>query len=741
MNLRATLFALLGFTCSLHAAEPLSKSYTVDFYRDVPSRNLKGLATRSDGRLVAGPTLIDLEGPPLPPLLWCLESAPHDRWYVGTGPNGKIVELSLDRNRHYSVHDVISLPEQQVFVVKTLSDGSILAGTSPEGGLFLIRQNQIVAQVLLPADSVFDIALRGNNAYVATGSPAKIYTVDLKKFSSTGIDKNRSRDVAALAGKGIHVLGEVRDRNLRRLAWVGDRLVAGSSPKGNIYSFSSQGGAPELLQENHEAEVSSFLPQSDGSFFATLIFSSNTADTRIAHPAAHGTDSAPETSTAVERFSGHSAAVYFPKDGFPETVVSRTGVAFYTMERHGDDLIFGGGEQGDFLGFDLLARESLSFAGSDSAQLNALAPLVETSSHSAAGDPSAYLALRNNVSGIAILDFAATGLRSAETRRLDLGVPARVGTLRIARVRAVAAEQIKIDYRTSLGTDEIEGWSGWNNTERLADGWLAKDARAKEIRFRIQFPETASNFELDDASLFYLPQDRRPQLAEFRVAPPNFYLLPANESASTSITLGQLMSEQGEHRRSNFNNNNVVPAPGNQLIIWNVTDPDNDVVACTFSIQREGSSHWDDVAVNNREGFVQFDTTHFEDGIYQTRLTAAEQAPRPENERLTVTFLTDDLVIDHTPPVISDVNARREGDRLRISVSGHDALSLLESAEFIFNNGVHEAVAQPADGIRDSQTETFVLEIPLSKVAGATSVQVLLSDAADNSSARSLPLP
>ncbi|HEY9155731.1 MAG TPA: hypothetical protein VIM69_11410 [Opitutaceae bacterium] len=737
MNLRLPLLAALTFTLfsSARATEPLSRSYGIDFYRDVPSRNLKGLATRADGRLVAGPELFDLDGPALPSLLWCLEPAGRDHWLIGTGPNGRIVEVTFDRDRRYSVRDVVSLPEQQVFTVKALSDGSILAGTSPEGGVFLIRDNKIVSQVLLPSDSVFDIALRGNTAYVSTGSPAKIYAIDLKKFAGAGIEKTRVRDSSALVAKGITTLGEVRDRNLRRLAWVGDRLIAGSSPKGNVYAFSAVGGAPELLQENHEAEVSSILPQSDGSFFATVIFSNTAADTRINRPAAKGASDS-EASSAPERFSGRTAVIYFPKEGFPETIVSRTGVALYSIQRHGDDLIFGGGEQGDFLGFDLVARESLSFAGSDSAQLNALAPLPSSS-----GESSAYLALRNNVSGLAILDFAATGPRSAETRRLDLGVPARVGELRIDRVRAVAPDQIKIDYRDSLGSDEVEGWSTWAPTERLADGWLAHNARAKEIRFRIQVPETSTAIELDDATLFYLPQDRRPQLGEFRIAPPNFFLLPANESSPTSITLSQLLAEHEERRRTNLSNNNVVPSPGNQLVLWTVTDPDGDAIACTFSMRREGSNQWEDISVGNRDGFVQFDTTHFSDGIYQTRLVAAEQAPRLEGERLTATFQTDDLVIDHTPPTITDLSVKREGDHLKISVSGHDALSLLEGAEFVFNNGVHETVVQPLDGIRDSQTETFVLEVPLARVAAATSVQVVLSDTPGNESVKTVAVP
>ena len=49
--------ALFGPGRASSSADPLSKKLDLDFYRDVPSRNLKGLATRPDGRLVSGPAL------------------------------------------------------------------------------------------------------------------------------------------------------------------------------------------------------------------------------------------------------------------------------------------------------------------------------------------------------------------------------------------------------------------------------------------------------------------------------------------------------------------------------------------------------------------------------------------------------------------------------------------------------------------------------------------------------------
>lgn len=83
---------------------------------------------------------------------------------------------------------------------------------------------------------------------------------------------------------------------------------------------------------------------------------------------------------------------------------------------------------------------------------------------------------------------------------------------------------------------------------------------------------------------------------------------------------------------------------------------------------------------------------------------------------------------------------RREPGKVIVSIRGRDALSLLDSAEFTFNNGVHETVEQPADGILDGRQETFVLELPAERLSGATSVEMTLYDSAGNGSTRRLGL-
>jgi hypothetical protein len=185
-------------------------------------------------------------------------------------------------------------------------------------------------------------------------------------------------------------------------------------------------------------------------------------------------------------------------------------------------------------------------------------------------------------------------------------------------------------------------------------------------------------------------------------------------------------------------NSQVIPSPGTQVIIWNVTDPDGDNLLNTFSIRRDGDSNWTDIVTASGENYAQFDTKHLPDGVYFTRLVANESSPRPVDARLSQIFETDDLIVDHSAPELIDATAQRSGDSVIITVHGRDGLSLLEGIEVVFSNSFRETVEQPTDGVRDGREETFRFEVPLARVSNATSVEVTLFDAAGNGTAKRL---
>jgi hypothetical protein len=749
--------AWLVVTAVSTPAEPLSKKTEIDFFRDVPSRNLKGLATRSDGRLVAGPVLTESTSAAPAPLLWCLEPTPDPaKWWIGTGPEGRIYEVTLDRDQvGFTTNEIAKVEDPQVFALKRLADGSILAGASPKGALQLIKNGQVVSRALLPVDSIFDLLLLDEHtALAATGNPGRLYKIDLKVFAGIGLIVDKITDAKILADRGITLVGEIRDRNLRRIARLPDGgIAAGSSPKGNVYVFPKESytnaapvdgprTGPIILQENRDGEVTDLLPQPNGDLYATIVFASTSGESRLTPPASaskSGREASEPAAAQAERFAGRSSLVCFPARGFPETLTARANTAFYRVLRHGDVLLMAGGEQGEITGFDLNARLSLTFPGSISAQLNGLAPLAT---------PGRFLVLRNNAPGLALIDFQATGAREAETRRIDLTTPAQLGALRFNRLRQVVPGDLSLELRTSNGSDDLEGWGPWTKLRPEPDqGWRSDALRGRYAKLRLHVtppaagsPPAADVIELDRATLFSLPQNRRPTLQDFRVLTPGFGLIPAAEQPpSAVVNLSQVMQPRDDDRRKgNFLTSQVVPSPGAQVVLWTVTDPDGDSLNYTFSIRRDGDAAWIDVGAGLKESYVQFDTAHLPDGVYFTRLVAHETAPRPTADQLSQRFETDDLIIDHTAPEFLTATASRIGDFVTFSVHGRDQLSLLEGIEAVFNNGVRETLEQPADGVRDGREETFTLQMPIAKISNATSVEVTLYDLAGNSTARRL---
>jgi hypothetical protein len=772
--LPVAIAGFLGAACGL-GADPLSKKTDVDFYRDVLSRDMHGLATRSDGRLVAGPVLTDLKGRAPSQLLWCLEPAPGGKWLVGGGPGGQIFEVAADPAAGtFSASELVKIGDPQIFALRPLADGSVLAGTSPNGGLYLLRGGKVAARTGLPVDSIFDIVILGDGrtALAATGNPGRIYRIDIAKFAAAGVSADRTADAGALAGRGVALFGEAGDRNLRRIVRLADgRIAAGSAPKGNIYIFGPDGGPPFIAEENHDAEVTDLLPDPKGGYFAAIVFSGGeihpvAANIQITGPAdavigvttgapmpnpspgptpapgapaakpREGSIEIPSPQAQVERFAGRSSLQWFSPDGFPETLTARPGVAFYRVCRLGDMLVIAGGEQGEMSGYDLVNRLSLTFAGSASSQVNALEPVP--------GSPGRFFAVRNNAPGFALLDFNASSPRTAETKRVDLGSQARIGAVRFNRVRDLDPAQLSISIRTTNASSETDGWSPWVPMAS-ADGWRAAVPNGRYAELKLSLPaESKPTLELDRAAIYYLPQNHRPQLQEFRMLSPNFAIVvPPEQPPPVVTTVGQLIQStehEGERRKTSFLGSQIVASPGTRVAFWTVTDPDGDNLVYTFSIRRDGDPSWTDIAVDSKDSYVQFDTLHLREGTWFTRLVSKETAPRPEKDRLSVAFETDDLVVDHTPPEIEEASVRREAARVVVTVRGRDALSILDSAEFDFNNGVRETVEQPADGILDGREETFVLELPLDRLAGATSVEVTLYDSAGNGATRRLSL-
>jgi len=743
---RLTLVALTPVFVGAEAIS-LSKSQPISFYQQTVERELEGLGIRSDGRIIQGPVMTDLAGDPITTLWWDWESsADPDIGWIGSGPDGEILRMELEVDAGIFKSAVwADTPANHVFVVKSLTDGKLLAGGNPNGALFMLSEDgTLLQQASLPADSVFDILIeeQGEIAWVATGNPALLFRVDLTTFV-------KSEDALPLADRGIERWGAVRDRNIRSLAFDAEgRILAGSAPSGNIYRFDLTGSPALILLDQESGEVTDIHLADNGDVLATVIDAKGTARRRVmqssqVQPTTPEEEESDEQKPSpvpsimeappVEKFSGRSDLILLPRGGgLPETVSSRSDLALYRIVPYAGGYLLPGGDDGELAGYDPIARRALIFTASDAAQLNDMVALA---------DSERFLVMANNPTTLSVLDFSRRGTRRLETKSINLQTLSEMGAVRFNRLRGLDPADIKVEMRANRGRDPMEGWTPWTEAAYVDGGWTAKGLTGRNVQIAITLPDDmAADAELDQATLFFLPQNRKPVLRSFHIVSPNFALQARGTPLpSVTTTLAQVVnnspsggSTPADRRRQALMGSSLVPAAGAQVVVWTVSDPDGDNLVSTFSIRHQDEDSWRDLQVANDSDWFQFDRRTLTEGIYFTRLIVEETSPRSAKDRHRVEFSADDLVVDLTAPEILASAITRHDGHWQVQAEASDAYSLLTGMRVVFNNGFAAATAHPVDGILDSTREAFELPIAVDDLTGATQAEIYLEDSASN---------
>ena len=165
------------------AAKPVGRLPSVWRQASAPdfraASSLDGVTISSNGEVRLAPKLTRVTRSILDPYYWALSPAPDNGIYVGSGDNGIIYQVGADgkqsafaRTGTLEVHSLV-----------TGTDGTVYAGTSPDGLLVRIAPNSGGKVVrLMKADEKYVLALAlspdGKTLYAGTGGPkARVYGV------------------------------------------------------------------------------------------------------------------------------------------------------------------------------------------------------------------------------------------------------------------------------------------------------------------------------------------------------------------------------------------------------------------------------------------------------------------------------------------------------------------------------------------------------------------------------------
>src|SRR5947207_6159923 len=179
-------------------------------------------------------------------------------------------------------------PELDVTALAVGRDGSLFAGTSPDGKVYRVTSDGKAEVYFDPADKyIWSLAILNDGSLaVGTGDNGKLYRVraaGAKSESSLLINTNQTHVMSLAVNK------------------QGD-LIAGTDPGGLVLRISSDGKAFGLYDAPLR-EIHALAPAADGSIYA-LALSDAASITRATGQSATATSAAEAASTAAAAVSG-----------------------------------------------------------------------------------------------------------------------------------------------------------------------------------------------------------------------------------------------------------------------------------------------------------------------------------------------------------------------------------------------------------------------------------------------------
>jgi hypothetical protein len=663
----------------------------------------EGVSVDSLGRMELAPRAERVTSLSEPFLL--AAAAGSDGWVVGTGNAGKVFWI----DRKGKTTELLTAAEPEVFAVWIDPDGTVFAGTSPNGKVYRIAHGKDGAwksEVFFEPKETYIWALAraaDGGLLVGTGTQGKLFKV-------------RS------AGKG-DVLYDSDDTHVRSLEVLpGGDVLAGTAGEGLILRIGKDGQA-RTLYDAAEPEVVALTMGPDGTCYAGVVSSeASLVDlSKDQQAAAAKTGEATVTVTVVgegetppgSRPPGaagpRSQVLSVSPSGVVESLWSFPADTVYDLLWQNGRLWVGTGLEGKL--YRWADSQMLLEKDVDERQIVALLP----------GEPGPAFATTNAAAFYRITAGKETS-GTYTSAALDAGQVARFGTFRW-RGSTPGRNALRFSFRSGVSAEPDRTWSPWTEpqaVEAAGDGSevsLSQLPRGRYVQWRAEMKAQGDQSpQIWGAELSYRQENLKPRIDQIAALEPGQILVPANFNPANQVyepahpnregiftSLGQPADDEGGGRTK------PLWKQGFMTLRWAAADPNDDQLVYDLSFRPAdsdgaGEEGWLRMADELDEDWYSFDATVLPDGVYRFRLRASD---RPSNDPDTAQVserVSDPVVIDHAPPQLGE--AKRDGDRLRVTV--RDAASPLREAVFSLDAQEWTPV-EAADGLLDGRTETLLI--------------------------------
>ena len=714
---------LLSAFCALPltVSAATSTAWEVSGFTDFLKGQLFGLSVDSDGTVQLGPSTrwaaaLDQ------PALWSIAPAPDGALYAATGHNGKVFKISPSGKSTL----LWSSEQAEVFAICVDAKGNLFAGTSPNGGLYLIQNGQAKQVWHSPVKYIWSLQpVPDGSIYIGTGEQGRIYRYDGRSATSAFYETNQSNVTALSLGPNGH-------------------LYAGTDPNGLLYDISSAGHA-RVLYDSTLPEIRSIAVAPNGTLYAaamggavatrtpagatpsataasgpivsaaspTVITVTESKDQASGTPAdadqavkavdssKTGISAASATPTAtpsgvVEVSGVEKSAIYrIQPDGAVDNLRSSKEDNVYSLILDGDAIVFSTDNRGRIYRLSDGRTSLLSEPGSG--ETTRLLKIGVT----------LYASLSNPAR---LLAFAPPGSApgSYQSQVHDAASVARWGHLQWHG----SGTGIAFRTRTGFSARPDGTWSAWSEPITDPPQALISSPPARFIQFRAEWPATSSA-RVNTVDLPYLPQNGPPALHSITVSSVvgTNNAKSAAPSASAAAPYSITVTDTGEAPAASTASQSVSRLQTTQTqISWQADDPDNDKLVYSVHFRAEGATGWQLIRSRMFENTLLLDPDVFADGRYFFKVVASDSPSNAAPFAHQTELISSPVVIDNTPPLLTLGAPRRDADSLDIELEAHDKTSPLRLCEYSLDAGSWQPV-EAVDGITDTPDEKFHLHL------------------------------
>ncbi|MGB6973284.1 MAG: hypothetical protein WBD67_01240 [Terracidiphilus sp.] len=721
----AVLAVVIAAGALPRAAAQQTRLWTQSQFGEFEKGTPRGVAIGSDGQLRAGPNVTERLTTPST-FVWSVAVDKDGTAFLGTGSPGTV--LRVPRGKDAKPFTLFETRDLSVQAVRLGPDGALYAATIPGGKVYKLNPAATAKEDEAHATVVFDAAkldgakldgakLDGAGSddksshyiwdmtfdaegrlYIATGGPAAVYRVDVRKPDAKP-----------------ELFFKSDEQHIRSLAW--DRkgnLIAGSDGSGLVYRINPEGKG-YVLFEAPRREIPAVAVAADGTIYAASVGDKSrnplpplpiqglaSITVTVLQP---GSVQALNASSSVPE----GTEIYALKDGeAPREVWSSKDDIVYALAARPKGLLALSGNQGHVF------RIEPDGAYADVAHLAAqqgLSLAVENAGPNTGADAGDVLIGTGNTGKLVCLCGTETHEYASDV--LDAGATARFGHVEVEP----GSTGYTLWTRTGNVEQPVRGWSDWTPVK---DGEVASPA-GRYLQWKA---ELETDGVLGSVGVNYLPVNSAPVVDDLVVVPGARVSAQsqANSQQTVSISfpssssggIGSILDTSSASPLQAMKDRTAVTAR------WAAHDDDGDDLVYSLYLEGDGEHVWRLLKKGITDKAYSFDATMIPDGGYKVKVVASDAPSHTPGTALTGEKVSDRFVVDTTPPVIGDLHATLEaapcmtapcGPQARVTFEATDATSPIAHAEYSLDAGPWQFLT-PVGVLSDSKHETYDLTLP-----------------------------